>query len=95
MTGCTPPSTVEPFVRYLAANGVETSYYPQPEGEHNTRWWPEMRDTFEAFVTVNRRNPHPESISWEATEGRHNRAHWLMIEDLDSSRGRIVLRCPT
>ncbi len=80
-----PTSTVEPFVRYLAANGVETSYYPQPEGEHNTRWWPEMRDTFEAFVTVNRRNAHPESISWEATGGRHNRAHWLMIEDLDSS----------
>jgi predicted esterase len=58
-----PTGTVGPFVEYLAASGVETAYYPQPEGEHNTRWWPQMRDTFEAFVTVNQRDAHPESLT--------------------------------
>jgi hypothetical protein len=82
-----PTSIVEPFVKYLAANGVETAYYPQPEGEHNTAWWPELRDPFEAFVSASPRDAHPESISWEATSNRHNRAHWLIIDDVDSSAG--------
>jgi predicted esterase len=81
-----PTSNVGPFVRYLSDHGVETAYYPQPEGEHNTRWWPEMRDTFEQFVSVHVREPHPDSITWETGEGRHNRAHWLVIEDLDDEQ---------
>jgi dipeptidyl aminopeptidase/acylaminoacyl peptidase len=35
-----PISIVEPFTNHLAANGVDIEYHPQPEGEHNTRWWP-------------------------------------------------------
>ena len=85
-----PTENVGPFVEYLAARGVETSYYPQPDGEHNTRWWPDMRNTFEQFVTVNAREPHPEWITWEAAEGRHNRAHWLVIEDLDGAQNSPV-----
>lgn len=81
-----PTSIVEPFVQYLAGQGVDTAYYPQPEGEHNTAWWPEMRETFEAFVTAYPRQPHPESITWEATEGAHNRAHWLVIDELDAAQ---------
>jgi predicted esterase len=85
-----PTENVGPSVEYLAARGVETSYYPQPEGEHNTRWWTDMRDTFEQFVTVNAREPHPDWITWEAAEGRHNRAHWVVIEDLDGTQNSPV-----
>ena len=85
-----PTADVGPFVEYLADHGVETAYYSQPEGEHNTRWWPDMRDTFEHFVRVNPRDPHPERITWEAAEGRHNRAHWLVIEDLDDTENSPV-----
>ena len=30
--------------------GVEVEYRPQPTTAHNTSWWPEMKDKFEAFV---------------------------------------------
>ena len=42
-----------------------------------------MKPTFEQFVTTNPRNPLPDRITWEvAQEGRWNRAHWVVIEEL-------------
>ena len=45
-----------PFTKHLMSSGVVVDYHPQPESEHNTRWWPEVKDSFESFVA-----DHPRS----------------------------------
>jgi hypothetical protein len=74
-----PTAEVEPFVKHLMT-GVKIDYYPQPEAGHNTMWWPEMKDTFEKFVSDHPRIPHPDTLTWEAADMEHNRAHWLVID---------------
>jgi hypothetical protein len=78
-----PTSSVGPYVEHLKAKGVEIVYQPQPDGVHNTAWWPEVRDSFEAFVASHPRNPLPENLTWQ-TSGTppENRAHWLVIDRL-------------
>jgi poly(3-hydroxybutyrate) depolymerase len=77
-----PISNVEPFVKHLMAGGVDIAYHPKPEAEHNTRWWPEMKDTFEKFVADHPRDPHPGKLTWETMDSAHNRAHWLVIDQI-------------
>ena len=81
-----PTSEVEPFVKHLMT-GVKIDYYPQPEAGHNTAWWPEMKDPFEKFVADHPREPHPAKLTWEVLNPEHNRAHWLIIDQLGSQRG--------
>jgi hypothetical protein len=76
-----PTSIVEPYTRHLMSNGVQIAYDPQPDGEHNTRWWPEVKDVFEKFAADHPRNPHPDKLTWEAADAAHNRAHWLVIDE--------------
>ncbi|HSP69723.1 MAG TPA: hypothetical protein VLN48_18495 [Bryobacteraceae bacterium] len=75
-----PISIVEPYTRHLMKNGVQIAYFPQPEGQHNTAWWPEMKDPFEKFVADHPRDPSPDKLTWEAADAAHNRAHWLVID---------------
>jgi dienelactone hydrolase len=82
-----PTSTVEPFTRRLMSAGVEIDYHPQPEGRHDTHWWPEVRDLYEQFVTAHPRDPHPARLTWEAADPARSRAHWLVIESLGESPG--------
>ena len=83
-----PISNVEPFTRHLMAGGVFIDYHPQPEGEHNTRWWPEVKDAFEKFVADHPRDPHPDKLTWEARSGSaNNRAHWLVIDQFGAAPG--------
>jgi len=78
-----PTSHVGPYVEHLKAKGVEIVYQPQPNGVHNTAWWPEVKDSFEAFVRVHPRIPLPETLTWETTgTPSDNRAHWLLIDKL-------------
>jgi predicted esterase len=83
-----PTDLVDPYVRHLQAGGVAVTYQPQPEGQHNTAWWPDVRDTFEQFVREHPRDPHPERVTWETehTDGAparsESRAHWLRIDRL-------------
>jgi hypothetical protein len=78
-----PASIVGPAVLHLKDKGVEVVYKPQPNGVHNTAWWPEIKDSFEAFVHSHPRNPLPDRLTWE-TGGSpiDNRAHWLVIDKL-------------
>jgi pimeloyl-ACP methyl ester carboxylesterase len=79
-----PTATVEPFVRHLMAD-VDIEYYPQPNAGHNTAWWPDVKDLFEKFVTSHPRDPNPDKLTWEtANTVEHNRAHWLVIDQLGS-----------
>jgi hypothetical protein len=82
-----PLSRVEPFTRHLMASGVEIDYEPEPEGQHNTAWWPEVKVPFEKFVADHPRDPHPARLTWEAADHVHNRAHWLIIDGFGPARG--------
>jgi hypothetical protein len=78
-----PASYVGPVVLHLKEKGVEVLYKPQPNGVHNTAWWPEVKDSFETFVRNHPRAPLPDRLTWE-TNGSpiDNRAHWLVIDKL-------------
>lgn len=82
-----PTSIVEPYTRHLMSSGVEVSYHPQPEGEHNTKWWPEVKDGYEKFVADHPRDPHPARLTWEAADASHNRAHWLVLDQFGPAPG--------
>ena len=77
-----PIRVVQPYVDHLMHNGVQLAFYPQPDAAHNTSWWPEMKDTFEKFVSDHPRNPDPDTLVWETADLSHNRAHWLVIDKL-------------
>jgi acetyl esterase/lipase len=78
-----PAAFVQRYVSHLKEKGVEIDYQPQPDGGHNTAWWPSVRDSFEGFVRRHPRNPLPDTITWESTASAiDNRAHWLIIDKL-------------
>ena len=58
------------------------TYLPQPNAVHNTAWWPELKDTFEAFVREHPRQPLPDTLTWESEPTGTKRAHWLVIDEL-------------
>lgn len=78
-----PASSVGPIVQHLNDKGVEAVYKPQPNGVHNTAWWPDVKGSFEAFVTAHARTPLPGRLTWETSGSPlDNRAHWLVIDKL-------------
>ena len=78
-----PTSVIEPIIEHMKKNGVAIDYHPQPNAGHDTTWWPELKDTFEKFVTDNRRDPLPDRLTLEATlSSPFKRAHWLIIDRL-------------
>jgi len=76
---------VQPYTEHLMKGGVTIDYHPQPDGEHNTKWWPEMKEPFEKFVASHPREPHPDHLSWETGDAAHNRSHWLVIDQLGAT----------
>jgi len=87
-----PTEIVGPYVTHFKNNGVDITYLPQPEGVHNTAWWPQVKDTFESFVAAHPRNPLPAKLTWE-TDGDPvtARAHWLVIDRLRPARVQTPL----
>ncbi len=78
-----PTDSVEPYINHLKNKGVEVVYHPQPEGKHNTTWWPSEKDAFETFVRDHPRKPYPERLTWETDLGGDvTRAHWLVVNDV-------------
>jgi len=78
-----PTRAVEPYVDHMKKGGVQLLYQPQPNGVHNTAWWPDVKDSFEAFVRDHPRNPFPNTLTWESTgQSLDNRADWLVIDTL-------------
>lgn len=82
-----PTRSVEPFTLHLMRAGVAIDYHPQPQGEHNTKWWPDIKDVLERFVADHPRNPHPDKLTWQAADPAHNRAHWLVIDEFGAAPG--------
>jgi hypothetical protein len=67
----------------MKKRGVEVVYRPRDDGQHNTLWWPEEKDAFEAFVRDHPRNPLPNRLTWQTDlVGDVNRAHWLVIDNV-------------
>jgi len=76
-----PTRVVDPYIDHLKRGGVTVDYHPQPNAAHNTAWWPEVKDTYEAFVREHPRRPLPDTLTWEAADGDpFNRAHWLIVD---------------
>jgi predicted esterase len=83
-----PLGSVEPYVRHLHDGGVTVVYRPQPTAGHDTSWWSEEKDAFEAFVRDHPRVPLPDRLTWETSDTRSSgRVHWLVIESLGSRSG--------
>ena len=82
-----PTSLVEPYTNHLVKVGVKIDYHPQPRAEHNTKWWPEVEPLFEEFVASHPRDPDPDKLTWEAADLKHNRAHWLVIDEFGAAPG--------
>ena len=78
-----PTTLVEPYIRRMVEGGVTVKYLPQPEAGHNTAWWPDLKNSYEAFVREHPRKAVPDTLTWESdlTPGT-NRAHWLVIDQL-------------
>jgi poly(3-hydroxybutyrate) depolymerase len=82
-----PTRVVDPYIEHMKRGGMTVDYHPQPNAAHNTAWWPEVRDTFEAFVRAHPRTPLPDTLTWETGDsGAHNRAHWLVIDKVSAAR---------
>jgi poly(3-hydroxybutyrate) depolymerase len=78
-----PTTLVEPYITQMQKGGVELTYLPQPEAAHNTVWWPQVKDTYEGFVSAHPRKPFPDKLTWESDlRADTGRAHWLVIDEL-------------
>ncbi len=81
-----PTRIVDPYIEHYRRGGVVLDYRPQDAG-HNTSWWPQVKEEYEAFVQAHPRSPLPDSLTWETADvKRHNRAHWLVIDKLGHPR---------
>jgi PDZ domain-containing protein len=82
-----PTSAVDPYVDHLKKGGVALVYRPQPNAAHDTSWWPDVKDSFERFVTDHPRVALPDALTWESGPPNiPSRAHWLVIERLAPER---------
>jgi poly(3-hydroxybutyrate) depolymerase len=78
-----PTGDVTPIVRYLRQGGVSVTYRPQPQADHDTTWWPAVKESFEQFEREHPRNPLPDALTWQCGDrDPFCRAHWLMIDQL-------------
>lgn len=82
-----PTSKVTPHIENFKRGGVVVDYRPQAGAGHNTQWWPQIRDSFDAFVRAHPRQPLPDTLTWETADTAHNRAHWLIVEKLGRAPG--------
>ncbi len=84
-----PTAVVDPYIGHMKRGGVSVDYHPQPNAGHNTAWWPEVKETFEAFVREHPRRPLPDVLTWETGDtAAGNRAHWLVIDRLGAIASR-------
>jgi hypothetical protein len=82
-----PTSAVAPVMRYLRNGGVSVDFRPQPDGRHDTAWWPGVREPFEKFVRDHPRNPLPDVLTWQrGQDDPFDRAHWLIVNRVDPAK---------
>src|SRR5262249_52780829 len=82
-----PTRIVDPYIDHMKRGGVAIDYHPQPDAGHNTAWWPEVKEGFEAFVRDHPREPLPDALTWEVgNSAEHHRAHWLVIDRLGAQK---------
>jgi predicted esterase len=97
-----PTSVVDPNIDHMRNNGVRIDYHPQPEAGHDLAWWPKIKPVFDRFVAEHPRDPVPDQLTWQVTDGsKCNRAHWLIVNQLAEppddlavsvSQGRFTVR---
>lgn len=86
-----PTTLVEPYIQQMQKGGVEVVYRPQEDGVHNTAWFPQVKDDYEAFVRTHPRQPFPTRLSWQTDmSAGTTRAHWLVIDRLAPPRAEAA-----
>ncbi len=87
-----PVARVLPFLDLMHRAGAEIDFHPQPEGGHDTSWWPAEAENIRAFIEAHRRDPLPERLTWETERtDRYHRVHWLLITELGEVEGESRL----
>jgi poly(3-hydroxybutyrate) depolymerase len=87
-----PTELVDPYIRHLQQGGVTIDYRPQPDAGHNTAWWPDLKEPFDAFAAAHPREPNPARVTWETERvDTAARAHWLTIDELRAPRASAAL----
>jgi dienelactone hydrolase len=80
-----PAASVAPVVAAMRAAGAVPVFLIKMNAAHDTRWWPEERASYEAFLHAHPRAAHPDRVTWETDRvDRFNRARWLVIDALGS-----------
>ncbi len=87
-----PVARVLPYLDLMQRAGAEIEFRPQPEGGHDTSWWPAEAATIRDFIAGHRRDPLPERLRWETeSTDRYHRVHWLVITELGEAEGESRL----
>ncbi|MCC7418597.1 MAG: PDZ domain-containing protein [Acidobacteria bacterium] len=90
-----PAASVGPWVEHLQRRGVDVEYRVQPDGVHDTRWWPRVEEGFEAFVREHPRDPYPPRVTWSTDRtDAHSRIAWLVVDRLAGNAGAAGLPRP-
>jgi hypothetical protein len=90
-----PTAIVEPAIAHYKQLGIEVEYHPQAGAGHNTQWWPQVKEDYEAFEREHGRQPLPDTLTWETAEtAAFNRAHWLIVNRLGDGLGQSTLDDP-
>ncbi|MCP3963910.1 MAG: hypothetical protein GY719_39240 [bacterium] len=87
-----PAARVLPYLDLMVRAGAEVVFRPQPEAGHDTSWWPGEVENIDAFIAAHRRDPLPDSVTWETeSTDRYHRNRWLLIAELGPARGESTL----
>ncbi|MFN8058343.1 MAG: PDZ domain-containing protein [Vicinamibacterales bacterium] len=87
-----PASAVVPYLEMFQKAGAAVTFRPKINAGHDTSWWDEEQFTIDDFVDDHPRDPLPDRLSWQTERtDRYNRAHWLVIDELDASRSEAPL----
>jgi predicted esterase len=63
--------------------GATVVFHVIEGGKHDVSWWPEQRETIDAFVASHPRDPLPDEVFWAVERAdRHNRAFWVLVDEL-------------
>lgn len=59
---------------------------------HDLTWYPQYKDSIQAFLDKNVRNPYPNKIYWESEfEANSNRHHWLVLNKLGTASSESII----
>jgi predicted esterase len=79
--GLYPTKIVTPIIETMKAAGAKDLIYKVHENiGHRPDYWPQERENILRFIKENVRNPLPKNLTWETSDSKVGRCHWVKIE---------------